>query len=111
MNLNTKLRKLRNLRKISQAEIADTLQVSQTAYNKWEAGTAIPSLNNILKISRFYDIYIEELINEDPIHIFEIIGKRVKLTEKLAYSITKNQNEIIQLIRQQNELLSGILKG
>ena len=66
MKLNTKLRKLRNSRKLSQVELAEALQISQTAYNKWESGSTKPSLDNILKLSRFYNIYIEELINESP---------------------------------------------
>jgi transcriptional regulator with XRE-family HTH domain len=66
MKLNTKLRKLRNSIKLSQAELAEALQISQTAYNKWESGTTKPSLDNILKLSQFYKIYIEELIDESP---------------------------------------------
>ena len=66
MKLNTKLRKLRNFRKLSQVELAEALQISQTAYNKWESGATKPSLDNILKLSQFYNIYIEELIDESP---------------------------------------------
>ena len=81
MKLNTKLRKLRNLKKLSQAELADSLQISQTAYNKWESGTTKPSLDNILKLSRFYNIYIEELIDESPLRTSDISEKEIKIPE------------------------------
>lgn len=76
MKLNTKLRKLRNSRKLSQVELAEALQISQTAYNKWESGSTKPSLDNILKLSRFYNIYIEELINESPLRTADTSEKK-----------------------------------
>ncbi|MCT4237659.1 helix-turn-helix transcriptional regulator [Elizabethkingia anophelis] len=105
MKLNTKLRKLRNSRKLSQVELAEALQISQTAYNKWESGSTKPSLDNILKLSRFYNIYIEELINESPLRTSDISEKEIRITEGAISAIIQNQNELIGLIRQQNELL------
>ncbi|HFK5582201.1 helix-turn-helix transcriptional regulator [Elizabethkingia anophelis] len=105
MKLNTKLRKLRNSRKLSQVELAEALQISQTAYNKWESGSTKPSLDNILKLSQFYNIYIEELINESPLRTADTSEKEIRITEGAISAIIQNQNELIGLIRQQNELL------
>ncbi|CAM3609902.1 helix-turn-helix transcriptional regulator [Elizabethkingia occulta] len=110
MKLNTKLRKLRNFRKLSQVELAEALQISQTAYNKWESGATKPSLDNILKLSQFYNIYIEELIDESPLRTADS-EKEIRITEEAISAIIQNQNELIGLIRQQNELLILLSKA
>ena len=59
MTLGTKLSQLRRNRKLSQSEISNHLEVSQTAYSKWESDQSKPSINNLFKICEFYeeDIY------------------------------------------------------
>ena len=54
--LGTKLRKLRDDKKMSQSQIADMLGISQSAYNKWEADQAKPSSDNLLKLSEFHNV-------------------------------------------------------
>jgi hypothetical protein len=55
-------------------------------------------------LSQFYKIYIEELIDESP-SVQLILRKEIRITEGAISTIIQNQNELIGLIRQQNELL------
>ncbi|MDR2292415.1 MAG: helix-turn-helix domain-containing protein [Prevotellaceae bacterium] len=62
-SLGTKLLNLRRQHKLSQTEIADILDISQNAYNKWEADKCKPSADNLLKLSQYYKIDIAELLD------------------------------------------------
>jgi len=64
MSLGTKLRELRNEKKLSQTQIAVELDVSQTAYGKWESDQTKPGIDNLLKISEFYEKDIYDLLDE-----------------------------------------------
>ncbi|SMP19190.1 helix-turn-helix domain-containing protein [Chryseobacterium profundimaris] len=71
MSLGTKLRELRTGRNLSQTQIAMELDVSQTAYGKWESDQSKPGLDNLLKISEFYETDIYDLLeNKDGNHNF-----------------------------------------
>jgi transcriptional regulator with XRE-family HTH domain len=63
-SLGTKLLNLRRQQRLSQTEIAEVLDVSQNAYNKWEADKCKPSADNVLKISQYYKIDIVELLDD-----------------------------------------------
>jgi transcriptional regulator with XRE-family HTH domain len=65
MSLGTKLLQMRQQKNLSQMHVAQELGVSQTAYNKWESDLTKPGINNLLKISAFYNVDIYELLNEN----------------------------------------------
>ncbi|MDR6157964.1 transcriptional regulator with XRE-family HTH domain [Chryseobacterium sp. SLBN-27] len=64
MSLGTKLRELRTGRNLSQTQVAMELDVSQTAYGKWESDQSKPGLDNLLKISEFYETDIYDLLGQ-----------------------------------------------
>src|SRR5690606_3547297 len=64
MSLGTKLRHMRTQKNLSQMQVAQELDVSQTAYNKWESDQSKPGIDNLLKISQFYEMDVYELLNE-----------------------------------------------
>ena len=47
---------------ISIEEIRKITGVSRTAIYKWETGTTVPSIDNLLILSRIFDKTIEELL-------------------------------------------------
>lgn len=64
MSLGTKLRKLRQEKKLSQMQVAVELDVSQTAYGKWESDQTKPGIDNLLRISNFYETDIYDLLDD-----------------------------------------------
>ncbi len=65
MSLGTKLRELRTGKNLSQTQVAMELDVSQTAYGKWESDQTKPGFDNLLKISEFYETDIYDLVREE----------------------------------------------
>jgi transcriptional regulator with XRE-family HTH domain len=64
-SLCTKLLKLRRQNKLSQAEVAEIIGVSQNAYNKWEADKSKPSMRYLLKLSQHYNVDVTELYDDN----------------------------------------------
>jgi len=86
MNLQDKLVQLRKRNGMSQLELAETLDVSRQAISKWELGTAIPTLDNLVSISKLYGVSVDYLVNDDIISDFDTPAvKVVQAYYKLSY--------------------------
>ena len=55
------LKSLRKLNKMSQKTFADKMQTTQQRVSEWECDKVEPSLYNILKILKVFDVSFEEL--------------------------------------------------
>ena len=65
MELNEKLTRLRKENKLTQAQVAETLDVSRQAISNWETGTVLPSTDNLKSLSRLYQVPADSLLNDD----------------------------------------------
>ena len=63
MTFGEKLLFLRRQSGLSQEQIAEKLNVSRQAVSRWEAG-AIPDMENVVKISSFFDCSLDYLMND-----------------------------------------------
>ncbi|GHT54752.1 hypothetical protein FACS189451_08160 [Bacteroidia bacterium] len=123
-SLGTKLLNLRQQHKLSQMEIADILNISQNAYNKWEADKCKPSADNLLKLSQYYKIDIVELLNDnEKISLLnnEIKGENniiantiptinIQSSSSLMERVLHTQEQISKLLESQFRLLEELLK-
>lgn len=71
MNLQDKLVQLRKKNGMSQLELAEALDVSRQAISKWELGTATPTLDNLVSISKLYDVSVDYLVNNEVTSDFD----------------------------------------
>ncbi len=65
MKLYEKLFNLRKEKNITQQELSEILGVSRQAISRWEMGTSFPSIENLLQLSRLYNVSIDFLINDE----------------------------------------------
>ncbi len=65
MKLDEKLVHLRKEKGLTQLELAEAVRVSRQAVSKWELGGAIPSIENLRKLSELFGVPINYLINEE----------------------------------------------
>ncbi len=65
-DLATKLRYFRKAKKLTQKDVADHLNITPQAYQRYESQTNTnePNLENLKKLSVLFDINLGELINE-----------------------------------------------
>ncbi|WP_294310699.1 helix-turn-helix domain-containing protein [uncultured Chryseobacterium sp.] len=122
MTLGTKLNKLRTGRNLTQVQIAERLQVSQNAYNRWESDKAKPAMENLMKIADFYETDVYELLDEKAIvqnntdravgniHNNNTVTINNSVSEEIIESILKNQQDITKLVEAQSLLIESLLK-
>ena len=65
MKLSDKITTLRKANNWTQEELAEKIDVSRQAISRWENGTALPDANNILQLSKLFDVTADYLLNED----------------------------------------------
>lgn len=59
MDLKTKLSELRKDRRLTQQELAEALNVSRQTVSRWEVGTVVPTLDNLMCLSRLYGVPLD----------------------------------------------------
>ena len=65
MKLEERLTALRQEKGLSQAEVAEQLDVSRQAISRWETGKAVPTVDNLACLSRLYGVPMEALLYGD----------------------------------------------
>lgn len=63
MTLGEKIKELRIENKLTQEELANKLGVTRQAISKWEQNLALPDTNNLISISKIFNVKVDELIN------------------------------------------------
>ena len=65
MSLAEKIVTLRKQKGLSQEALAEQLNVSRQAVSRWEMGTALPDVTNILQLSKLFGVSTDYLLNDD----------------------------------------------
>lgn len=65
MKLSEKIIQLRKVNSWSQEDLAEKLDISRQAISRWENGTALPDSNNLLQLSKLFNVTADYLLNED----------------------------------------------
>lgn len=92
MNTNIISRYLQFLRKsrcYTQDDLAKRLNVSRQAVSKWETGTTVPDIETLLKLSKLYDITINDIL--EP----KILPKRIGDFEQISAIPEKELKETL----------------
>lgn len=58
------LRKSKNLK---QSELSEAIGYSDKTISRWENGTSVPDISTLVKLADFYDVSLEDLINEKAV--------------------------------------------
>lgn len=65
MELSNRLARLRQQHGLSQEALAALLNVARQTVSKWESGTVVPELNNLIALSRLYHLTLDRLVTGD----------------------------------------------
>lgn len=53
---------LRNLKGLSQEQVAEAVGISRQSYSKWEQGDTFPDIDKCDKLAKFYGVTIDSLM-------------------------------------------------
>lgn len=65
MKIYEKLYHLRKERGISQEQLAEVLGVSRQSISKWESGAALPEVEKLITISKYFGVTVDYLLNDE----------------------------------------------
>ncbi len=77
MKFGDNLKKIRILKKLSQEDLAEKINVSRQSISKWETGDAYPTMNNLLELCKIFHCKINDLVNDSMMDI-DSLGVEVK---------------------------------
>lgn len=82
---------LRKSHNLTQEELAQKLEISRQAVSKWETGATIPDLEILLKLSKLYEITINDILEPkvEPQRIADFEG-----------IVTVSENELKEILVQ-----------
>lgn len=63
--LNERIRELRNIRGISQIQLANKLGVTKQSVSNWENDNILPSIEMLVKIANFFEVSTDYLLGLD----------------------------------------------
>ena len=63
--LNEQIRELRNIRGISQIQLANKLGVTKQSVSNWENDNILPSIEMLVKIAYFFEVSTDYLLGLD----------------------------------------------
>lgn len=66
MTLPYRLKELRQQKKLTQANVANALGITQQSYARWENGKVTPSLEKLSQIAKFYGVTTDYLLGNEP---------------------------------------------
>lgn len=72
MTFGEKIQKLRKEAGLSQEELSHQLQVSRQAISKWERDNGYPETEKIVRMSKFFNVSLDYLLNEEDMQKPEI---------------------------------------
>ena len=76
MELKEKLQLLRTQMRISQEELAESLNISRQSVTKWENGQSFPDIGNLIRLSDLFKVSIDQLVKENDTCNLNLIPKQ-----------------------------------
>lgn len=98
MELRDKLILLRNEKELSQADLAEILNVSRQAISRWEVGTSVPSMDNLSALSRLYNVSVDSLMRPDN-NAETIVKEQVNNEEKEEANIKRSYSDFLKIVK------------
>lgn len=91
---------LRKTNKLTQQNVADYLNVTQTTYNYYEKGKSEPNINTLCKLADLYNVSIDYLVDRNFDNHFVHLSKEQKQIVILTQNLNINYlNYIISFIK------------
>lgn len=107
MEFVERLKTLRKHARLTQAQVAEKLNISQQGYGDWERGVKKPTQENLIKIAKFYGVTTDYLLEgqKDDIDLsnvevlFRMTSDGLTEEEKVIF-----RDELIEFMKERKKL-------
>ena len=103
---------LRNIKGLTQEQVAEVIGISRQSYSKWEQGETYPDIDKCDKLAKYYGVTIDSLVHQDnkvddikiaPAPIGKHLGGTVTIGSKGQIVIPKAARETFEHEKQKQE--------
>lgn len=93
VEIGKQIKKFRQEKEISQQELADYLAISRQTISKWELGKSLPDIENIVRLSDYFNISVDALIGRKKPSFFEsLFGVKERRQNSMDQDQEKKKN-------------------
>lgn len=85
-----KFKKLRLSKNLTQDQLAKLIYVSRSAVAKWEQNRGFPNIDALHRISKIFEVSIDDLLSDKELKILEVTNnkKKISLQRKIIISLS-----------------------
>lgn len=84
---NKRIKLLREANKLSQVELADKIGVKKQTISNWENDNILPSIDMLIKVSKFFNVSSDYMLGLDSKTYIEITGLSVEVISHIQQII------------------------
>lgn len=111
MDFGNRLKTLRTQRKYKTFEVSEKINVSDSTYRRYERNEIAPDLNMLLKISKIYELSIEDLLAIDKVIFNNTPSSKAQNNESSKNQYSEKFIEQLELrIKEKDELIVRLNK-
>ncbi len=95
-NFSKNLKKLRSIKGVSQQKVAEYLTITKQGYSLYETGNREPDYETLLKLSEYFDVTVDELLNEN----MEDIDENLVILNRNAKKLSpENRQKLLEMAK------------
>ncbi|EOT46484.1 MULTISPECIES: helix-turn-helix domain-containing protein [Enterococcus] len=102
MTLGQRLKKVRVDKGYSQNDVATFLNISRQSISRWETDKSYPDIDNLVELSKYYEVSIDELLIETK-ELQQEINEKTEQMNKNIEEIEGKQKKLNQLLSVDND--------
>lgn len=84
MKLEQKIKEKKSQYNLTQEQLAKKIYVSKKTISNWETGKTTPDLESLIRLAKYFDLSLDDLILDDP-----FIAQNIILREKAGEKLTE----------------------
>lgn len=94
MELSVKIRQLRKMTGLTQEQMANKINVSRQSISKWESGSSIPDWESMVKISKLFDIPLNDFVSTDNVETETPKPPKITLEDLVELSVYNRRKQL-----------------
>lgn len=103
LKFNKHLKRIRQVSKTTQQDLADYLNVSVQSVSKWEKGGALPSIEYLPKIAEFYSCSVNAFFSDYELQAFEQFAPLDKDNQIMIMETLLKQTGVFKDLREKEK--------
>lgn len=117
MKIEKNIRQLRELKNLTQAYMAEKLNMSIASYSKLESGQTDITLTRIKQIAEVLNVELENILNFDSSQIFNFHQDQKGATSPMGYAYKPKNfadtglKELVEHLKSENEFLRNLIQS